>query len=129
VIAVDTNLVVRLLTRDHEEQFQISSRLFASEDVFVPDTVILETEWVLRYAYDYSPMDICLAFRKLFGLKKVHLADENRVAQAIDWHEQGVDFADALHLALSENQPRLVTFDEKFIKRATHLSKCRVEKP
>ena len=50
------------------------------------------------------------------------------MAKAIDWHEQGLDFADALHLANSQHLPALATFDEKFIKRADEKSSCRVGK-
>ena len=47
MVAVDTNIVVRLLTQDDELQYQKSLEIFQTQDVFIPDTVILETEWVL----------------------------------------------------------------------------------
>ena len=53
MIAVDTNIVVRLLTRDEELQFQKALILFQNHDVFIPDTVVLESEWVLPYTYDF----------------------------------------------------------------------------
>jgi predicted nucleic acid-binding protein len=65
---------------------------------------------------------------KLFGLRNVRLSNAQLVAQAIDWHERGLDFADALHLALSQHHAVMKTFDEKFVKRAKKLSECRVEK-
>lgn len=55
VIAVDTNIVVRLLARDDEMQYQASRILFETQEIFIPDTVVLELEWVLRYAYNFSP--------------------------------------------------------------------------
>ncbi len=127
--AVDTNILVRFLTRDDPRQFAASRAIFESEAVFVPDTVILETEWVLRFAYDFSAEEICGAFRKLFGLPNVSVANAFVIAQAISWHEQGLDFPDALHLALCQKQPVLKTFDEKFIKRAKGLSSCEVVAP
>ena len=127
--AIDTNIIVRLLTRDHESQYRRSRKLFANESVYIPDTVILETEWVLRFAYDFRPEDICKALRKLFGLANVKLNNDFIVAQAIDWHEQGLDFADAFHLALSQEQKSLTTFDENFVKHANKLSGCTVRKP
>lgn len=129
MIAIDTNVIVRLLTKDNEAQYEAAFRLFSSEDIFIADTVILESEWVLRYAYDYSPKDIANALRKLFGLKNVHLSNPQLIVQAIDWHEQGLDFADAFHLATSKQHSKLKTFDEQFIKRAKKLSTCTVEKP
>ena len=129
MIAVDTNILVRFLTHDDEAQFQASYRLFESNDIFVADTVILETEWVLRYAYEYTPDEIRAAFQKLFGMKNIHPANINVIAQAIDWHGKGMDFADALHLSLGEPHKTFKTFDKKLIKRARKLTQCCVEQP
>lgn len=129
MIAIDTNIIVRLLTKDDEKQYTISRELFETRDIYIPDTVILETEWVLRYAYDFDSSQICNAFRKLFGLPNVNLTNQYVVVKAIDWHENGLDFADALHLALSQNLSSIKTFDAKFINRSKNLSSCKVEKP
>jgi len=129
VIAVDTNVVVRLLARDDEAQYQASRTLFETQEIFIPNTVVLELEWVLRYAYDFSPAEIGAAFKRLFGLKNVHLDHPQRVAEAISWHETGLDFADAFHLAQSQQCSTFKTFDERLIKRAPLQSQCTVEKP
>jgi len=129
VAAVDTNVIVRLLVRDDVEQYAASRRLFEAGDIFIADTVILETEWVLRFAYEFKPEEICGSLRKLFGLPDVRLSNALLVAQAIRWHEEGLDFADAFHLSLSQHQTTLKTFDDKFIKRSKDISECRVEKP
>ena len=129
MIAVDTNVLVRLLVSDNPAQGKASHRLFASEDIFIPDTVLLETEWVLRAAFDLSPADICTAFRRLCGLHNVTVSDGPLVAQVIDWHEAGLDFADAFHLALSKDQDTLKTFDADFIKNAKKRTDRRVERP
>lgn len=128
MIAVDTNVIIRLLTCDDVSQYRASQALFAKEDIFIADTVILETEWVLRYAYEFGPAVICQGLRKLFGLRNVHVNNAQIVAQALDWHEQGLDFSDAFHLALSPQHAVMKTFDAKFIKQAKKLSMCRVEK-
>jgi len=65
MIAVDTNVIVRLLTQDDEQQYNKSVRLFQEQDIFIPDTVLLETEWVLRFAYQFKPNEICAALRYL----------------------------------------------------------------
>ena len=128
MIAVDTNVVVRLLTRDDEQQFQKAASLFASQPIFIPETVILETEWVLRFAYRFESAAICDAFTKLLGLANVKTARPAIVAQAIDLARQGLNFADALHLASSQDCTRLATFDTAFIKRAKGLTTCTVGK-
>jgi predicted nucleic acid-binding protein len=129
VIAIDTNILVRLLTRDSEAEYKASHKLFAAEEIFIPDTVVLETEWVLRYAYDLKPAEFCDALRKVCGLPNVSLTNGQRVAQAISWHEAGLDFADAFHLALSQGMSSLKTFDKDFIKKSKDISECPVEKP
>ena len=129
MISVDTNLVVRLLTRDHESQYKKARSLFKSEQVFIPDTVIQETEWVLRYAYQFSVGEICDAFTRLFGLRNIRLSNPALIANAIDWHQQGMDFSDALHLAQSQQCEKLYTFDKKFSAKAKALTKCLVVTP
>ncbi|PIE41756.1 MAG: PIN domain nuclease [Gammaproteobacteria bacterium] len=129
MVAIDTNIIIRLLTCDDKKQYSTSLKLFREEQIYIPDTVILETEWVLRFAYEFKPEEVCEALRKLFGLPNVYLANERLVAQAIDWHEKGLDFADSFHLALCQGIPTLKTFDEKFIKQSKKLSHCIVEKP
>jgi len=129
VIAIDTNILVRLLTRDNESEYKASLKLFTSETLFIPDTVILETEWVLRYAYDLSSGDICNALRNVLGLPNVSVTNAAKIANAILWHEAGLDFADAFHLSLCQDHTALKTFDKEFIKKGKDISACRVERP
>jgi predicted nucleic-acid-binding protein len=129
MIAVDTNVVIRLLTQDDEPQYNRSLKLFQEQDIFIPDTVILETEWVLRFAYQFDPVEICKALRNLFGLPNVQVANASLMAQVLQWHENGLDFADALHLAQSQSCSAIYTFDDKFVKRAINLTECQVLQP
>ena len=129
MIAIDTNVLVRLLTGDHPVQSKASHTLFASEDIYIPDTVLLETEWVLRAAFELTPGEICTALRRVCGLRNVTVSDGQLVALVIDWYEAGFDFADAFHLALSRGQESMKTFDANFIKNAKKLTDRRVERP
>jgi predicted nucleic-acid-binding protein len=129
MIAVDTNIIIRFLTHDDDNQYGKAFSIFNTQDIFIPDTVILETEWVLRYAYEFPPKAICRALEKLFGLSNVHLSNPNDIAQAIEWHEQGLDFSDGLHLAQCQQYDKLFTFDKKFSSKAKGLSNCSVELP
>lgn len=129
MVAVDTNVVVRLLTRDDEAQFQKAAALFDKQDIFIPETVILESEWVLRYAYKFEPAAICDALAKTLGLANVKTQRPEIMAQAIALTRQGLDFADALHLASSRECTQFATFDAAFIKQAKGLTTCRVKKP
>lgn len=129
MIAVDTNVIVRLLTRDHEAQFKKAYAVFKKYDVFIPDTVFLETEWVLRYAYKFTPAEISAAVSKLCGLENVRLSNPNMIARVIEWYQQGIHFADAFHLAGSQSCQQLLTFDTRFVKRAKKLGECEVRRP
>jgi predicted nucleic-acid-binding protein len=127
VIAIDTNVLVRLLSRDNEHQFAIAYKIFAAHEVFIPDTVILETEWVLRHAYDFPKEKITAALILVFGLPNVHVHQAETIASVIDWYKQGLDFADAFHLAGSQHTESIKTFDQHFAKRAVGLSVCPAE--
>jgi predicted nucleic-acid-binding protein len=129
VIAIDTNVLVRLLVSDNVAQSKASHKLFSLEDIFIPDSVLLETEWVLRGVFDLTREDVCAALRRVCGLENVAVSDASLIAQVIDWHEAGFDFADALHLAYSKDQEAFKTFDASFIKNAKRLTSKRVEKP
>lgn len=118
VIAVDTNVLVRLLTGDDPAQAERAAALFRSEQVLVPKTVLLETEWVLRYSYELAPAVILEAFRKLLGLPNVTAEDAPAVAEALVGYAGGMDFADALHLASARSAESFATFDARLTKRA-----------
>lgn len=129
MIAVDTNIVVRLLTRDDPQQFERAEGCFAEAEVFVPDSVLLETAWVLESVYSFSEAQIATALRKLLGLPSVRLAESDTVALALEWYEQGLDFADAIHLAKSRHVDEFRTFDRGFVSHAAGLGTCRVLEP
>ena len=128
-VAVDTNVLVRFLVRDEETQFKAAYVVLAHQQIFVPDSVLLETDWVLRFSYDFSARDVCLAFRHLIGMKNIVLENSIKIAKVLEWHESSLNFADALHLAKSEHVSEFKTFDATFIKRAKGLSECKVSSP
>ena len=122
MVAVDTDVLVRLLTNDHAAQAARAAAVFRAEPVFVPKTVLLETEWVLRYSYRLPTAAIARSFLGLLGLPTVTVEDVPAVHLAIRMLEQGIDFADALHLASSPGAERFVTFDAKLVKRARKVA-------
>lgn len=130
--AIDTNILVRFLLRDerHERaQYLASERELASDQVFIPDTVILETVWVLGRVYKIDREQYLSDIEDVAGLPNVTLENPQRMANTIAWHRKGLDFADALHLAASASGcSTLKTFDEEFVKKAKGLSGCKVVK-
>ncbi|MGQ0510463.1 MAG: type II toxin-antitoxin system VapC family toxin [Betaproteobacteria bacterium] len=126
MIALDTNVLVRFLVNDDPAQARRARALIETKPVFVPVTVLLETEWVLRGGYRLPRADVVRLLRGLLGLPEVATEDPQRVARALQWHEAGIDFADALHLAGSAWAERFATFDEKLVKAGKKLGTVRV---
>ena len=119
MIAVDTNVLVRYLTNDDAEQARQAMAVLAGPDVILlPHTVLLELEWVLRAVYELPPETIHRSLLQVLGLANVQIEKADDVAKALSWYESGMDFADALHLALATGVDRLLTFDQRFVKAA-----------
>jgi predicted nucleic-acid-binding protein len=121
VIAVDTNVIVRLLTADDPSQTQQARRLFETEAVFLPKTVLMEAEWVLRRIYRLGPLQVTKALDSLISLPNVQCEDEAAVRRALNLKHDGMDFADALHFASTGMPSRFATFDQRMIRTAAKL--------
>lgn len=122
MIALDTNVVVRLLVNDDAAQARRARALLAAgHEVRVPVSVLLETEWVLRSAYGYPAPQVMSFLRALLGLPGVGTDNTPAVAAAVTACEQGLDFADALHLALSSEVNRFYSFDANLRRRAARV--------
>ena len=124
MIALDTSVVVRVLTRDDPRQAEVASRVMTSERIWLCKTVILETEWVLRHLYHLNREAIESAFRRLLGYRRLEVEDRAVVGRALAWYAQGMDFADALHLASSRAAIQFVTFDRDLALTARGLPDC-----
>jgi predicted nucleic-acid-binding protein len=127
--AVDTNVVVRLLTADDVDQFARLKALFDAHEVFIPTTVVLETEWVLRKAYGLTTPVIMEALGGLAGTSNVHVQDPLLLSRALEAVAGGLDFADALHLAASVGCADFVSFDRPLARRAARLGTLPVVEP
>jgi predicted nucleic-acid-binding protein len=107
MIALDTNLLARFYVEDPNDpeaakQRPIARRILTdSPHLFVPLTVVLELEWVLRAFYGFGAAEFIRVVEHLLGLPNVRVEDWPRVVDALAWHGQGLDFADALHLRAS----------------------------
>lgn len=121
MIALDTNVLARLLLRDDAAQFARVKALLASDQVFTaPVTVFLELVWVLEVS-DCSPADIERGLNLLLGMANFKPPQAEAVREALRGYAQGLDFAGALHLALSRGDEAFLTFDKAFARRAARL--------
>lgn len=124
MIGIDTNVLVRFLTRDDESQYQqardlIQSQLDAGEAIFVSLLVIMETEWVLRSRYGLSKSRIIEVLTELLESRETLFEDESSLEEALfAWRESNADFADYLIVAHSRRLGcrEVVSFDAKAAK-------------
>ena len=116
--AIDTNVLVRAIVNDEALQSARASALLAENDIFIPVTVMLEFEWVLRSRYAFAPKLVAQAIAKITALPNVVVGERAAVLSAAGKAAQGWDFADALHLALSEGCENFTTLDADLVKRA-----------
>ena len=120
--AVDTNVLARYYLRDDAPQARIATGILSAGDVFVPKTVILELEWVLRSVAEQPAAKVLDCIGHLIALPGVSVEDEEQVEAALRDCRLGVDFADALHLAASRACSELLTFDDRgYVRRAEKL--------
>jgi predicted nucleic acid-binding protein len=129
MLAIDTNLIIRYLTRDHPAQTRAAQALIDGSDVFVCTTVFLEAEWVLRSLYGFTPERIAGALTAFAGLPRVTLESPVAAAKALGWMAKGIDFADGLHLAAAKDCDAFVSFDRAFAKAANALGDLKVRAP
>jgi predicted nucleic-acid-binding protein len=127
VRAIDTNVVVRFLTADDPREYKTARAVIDAGEVHVPLTVFLECEWVLRSAYGFSPAQIADGFSGLAGLPEVSVEEPTILATSLGWMRDGIDFADALHLAKAKDCAAFLTFDRRLAKLAKKRSPLPVE--
>ena len=124
MMGLDTNVLVRFLIRDDEEQFERACDLIQSEAqreefVCVSLAVLLETEWVLRSRYKLGKEEILSTFSELLSAGYIRFEDEPAIAQALFmWKDSSAQFADCLigarHWALGCRAT--ATFDQGALK-------------
>ena len=130
MLGVDTNVIVRYLTRDDKPQYERARRLIDSEvtkgePVLVSLLVLLETEWVLRSRYEMAKPEIVAAFSALLETADLTFEDEPSVETAIySWKDSAAEFADCLIEARNRKLGcrATATFDGKALKLAGFVS-------
>ena len=119
--SLDTNVLVRYIVRDDPAQHREAARVMAehqgvAESLFVPLTVCLELEWVLRSAYAVDKPQMLELFRQLLESRELRFQEESTIERALFlFRESRADFAACVHVAAAlgyEEQPFL-TFDHR----------------
>lgn len=117
--AVDTNVLVRLVTQDDEEQFASAVR-FVSAGVWISHLVLVETMWVLRSDYGFSHERIIATIEDLLGRTDATIQDAETVASALTQYQNrpNLGFSDCLivEIARKAGQLPLGTFDRNLAR-------------
>ena len=119
MLAVDTNVLVRLLARDDADQVH-AAEAFISKGAWVSHLVLAETLWLLDSVYDLSRVQIATAIEMLLNHRELSLQDADVVTAALNHYRRrsAVDFSDCLVLEIARKAGHLpvATFDRNFAK-------------
>jgi predicted nucleic-acid-binding protein len=119
MLAVDTNVLVRLLVRDDTDQVS-AAEAYVSRGAWVSHLVLAETFWVLDSVYDLTRAQIATAIEMLLNHRELSLQDADVVTAALDHYRRrpAVDFSDCLVLEIARKAGHLpvATFDRNFAK-------------
>ncbi len=124
--ALDTNVLVRFVVRDDGAQLQAAKSLIEQcvadgRSLFVPVTVTLEFEWVLRSRYGFYKEAVLQVLSNLLSAAELSFDAERALEVALHlYREASADFADCVHVALAAaaGESPLWTFDKAAAKVA-----------
>ena len=117
--AVDTNVLVRLVTRDDPRQVAVAEK-FVERGAWVSHVVLAEATWVLTSVYDRGPAEIATAVEMLLNHQHLTVQDPDAVADAVGHFRQrpALRFSDCLVLGIARKAGHLPlgTFDRTLAK-------------
>jgi predicted nucleic-acid-binding protein len=124
VIGLDTNVLVRFLVDDDDEQVPRARGLVRraagrGDRLYVGDVVLCETAWVLERAYGFGRRDIAWAIRQLLSSRQLAFRDTELLARALQAFEKGrggfPDYVIREH-ALAAGCEAVATFDGALLR-------------
>jgi len=128
---VDTNILARFYCDDPDDAESARQRprarriMLESSAIFVPLSVILEFEWVMRGFYGVETEVFCETIDHLLGMPHVTVDRWEAVKDAVDLHRRGFDFVDALHWTCSAHCSRFASFDDRgFVRRSKRIKRA-----
>jgi predicted nucleic-acid-binding protein len=117
--AVDTNVLVRLVTRDDRKQIA-AAESFVSKGAWVSTLVLIETTWVLTTVYELTHAQISTAIDMLLHHRDLTIQESDSVAAALEQYRSrpALGFSDCLILEVARKAGHLPlgTFDRDLSK-------------
>jgi predicted nucleic-acid-binding protein len=125
--AIDTNIVLRLITGDDEPQTMRALAFLKAQPVVVTLSVAMEVEWVLRSAYQWSRAEIADALTAFSALEHVEFEQRTGMDWAVTRLRNGAAFADMIHAISASDTDAFVTFDRKLAPSAGPDAPVQIE--
>ena len=122
MIGVDTNVLIRLLTADIDDQHQLAVGVFGSlsadEPAFLSAVTLAETVWVLRRSYGFTASEIGEAIELLLEREDLEIEGRESLMLLFESGFRSGQIADHLiaHLGKRAGCIRTVTFDRRAAK-------------
>lgn len=127
MIAIDTNVVVRLILEDNPAQIDAIRRLMERDPLFVSLTVLVETGWVLESRYKFIRAVVADALDDLISLERIAVPRYAAVRWAIGRYREGADLADVIHLVAASKSDGFATLDQRLARQAGSNSPIPIE--
>ena len=130
MIGLDTNILIRYLTQDDEQQSEIATRFIEKElnienQGFISLIVLVEIVWVLMRCYGQTKSDIHPIINQLLTTKQFQIEQTDNAFKALRlWRQAKGDFSDALIAVLAQDNDCVytLTFDKKAVSLGMRLA-------
>ena len=109
LVAVDTNILVRYITQDDEQQAKLVEHFIQrcldnNKNIFINNIVLCELVWVLNRGYHYSKEQIISILKQILSTKEFLFEKQDMLWQALEIFEhKSIDFSDAIIAVLNTN--------------------------
>jgi predicted nucleic-acid-binding protein len=124
MIAIDTNILIRYITQDDQQQAEAAENLLATynnkpQSIFINNIVLCEFIWVLEKGYKYTQEQISSTIRIILSTEEFAFEYHNVLWLALEEYElKNTDFSDSLISKLNHNlgYKQTFSFDKSAVK-------------
>lgn len=121
MIAIDSNVLIRFITQDDQDQFILAKNLIAKyqgkiKSIYINNIILYELFWVLRSSYKYTKQQISDVLEKIIRIEEFEFENIDILLETIALYTTGkADFADYLIYVINKTAGFATTysFDQK----------------